>query len=375
MCFKIVPGGKELQKVNLVVEILKLLSERGEKFISTTEIFNELRRRGVLEGAPQRERAERKRLQRALSDLLEGGYVERRFYRTKGKRPDEWRINLKAFPYFVSYSEEELISLFTLISFVPKKYRELEVLKPAMGAIERLGKGIDSEKKEIARESFDYLPVPVERFAFISNGTLKLIFEAIVEKKGLIVNYAGHQKEIFPVKLFTYNGVFYLSSVDLKTKEHRSLLVQKMRALSLIDVELPDYFRQKFKDVFFLFDREPFILKVRLPADYYRDVRPEHGILLYPTQFNYKLLGDEVEVLLVGYPSYRFASWIVLDELIAISPPSEEDVEVAREKGVKRDYPDLSYSLKVNRERFNRFARELKRFFEKRSSLLKNLRL
>jgi len=48
---------------------------------------------------------------------------------------------------------------------------------------------------------------------------------------------------------------------------------------------------------------------------------------------------------------------------------------VAREKGVKRDYPDLSYSLKVNRERFNRFARELKRFFEKRSSLLKNLRL
>jgi len=364
-----------LQKVSLIVEILKVLCKRGEKFITTTEIFKELVERGVLEGSSEKQRAERKRLQRALSDLLEGGYVERRFFRTKGKRPDEWRINLKAFPYFVSYSEEELISLFTLISFVPKKYREIEVLKPALRAIERLGKSLDLEKKEIAKESFDYLPIPVERFAFISNGTLQLIFRAIVEKKGLVVNYAGHYMRIFPIKLFTYNGVFYLSSVNLKTKQHRSLLVQKMKALEIVDVELPDYYRRKFKDVFFLFDKDPFVLKLCLPADYYRDVRPEHGILLYPTQFNYRLFDDEVEVLLVAYPSYRFVSWIILDELRSISPPSEEDLSIAREKRVKDDFPELSYSLRVNRERFERFKRELKRFFEVRSSLLKNLQL
>ena len=362
-----------MQKVNLIVEILKVLSEKGGKFITTTEIFKELVKGGVLNGSSGKERAERKRLQRALSDLLEGGYVERRFFRTKGKRPDEWRINLKAFPYFVSYSEEELISLFTLISFVPRKYREIEVLKPALRAVERLGRSLDPEKREIAKESFDYLPIPVERFAFISNGTLQMIFKAIVEKRGLIISYAGYQKEIFPIKLFTYNGVFYLSSIDLKTKQHRSLLVQKMKALSFKDVELPDYYRQKFKDVFFPFDRDPFILKVRLPADYYRDVRPEHGILLYPTQFNYRLFEDEVEVLLVGYPSYRFVSWIVLDELLSISPPSEEDVEIAKEKRIKREFPQLSYSLRVNRERFKAFKKELKRFFDVRSSLLKNL--
>ena len=362
-----------MQKVNLVVEILKVLSERGEKFITTTDIFKELVRRGVLSRDSQKERAERKRLQRALSDLLEGGYVERRFYRTKGKKPDEWRINLRAFPYFVSYSEEELVSLFTLISFVPRKYREIEVLKPALRAVERLGKSLDPEKKEIAKESFDYLPIPVERFAFISNGTLQMIFKAIVEKRGLIINYAGYQKEIFPIKLFTYNGVFYLSSVDLKTKQHRSLLVQKMKALGFTDVDLPDYYRQRFKDVFFPFDKDPFVLKVFLPADYYRDVRPEHGILLYPTQFNYRLFEDKVEILLVAYPSYRFVSWLILDELLGIFPPSEEDLEIAKEKRIKRDFPELSYSLKVNRERFKAFTEELKRFFDVRSSLLKNL--
>ncbi len=196
-----------------------------------------------------------------------------------------------------------------------------------------------------------------------------------MDKKGLLVNYAGYQKTIFPIKLFTYNGVFYLSCIDMKTKQHRALLVQKMNAVGLTDVELPDYYRKKFKDVFFLFDRDPFILKVRLPADYYRDVRPEHGILLYPTQFNYKLLGSEVEVLLVAYPSYRFASWIVLDELRGIFPPSEEDIQIAREKGVKESFPDLSFSLKVNRERFRAFVREIERFFRVRSSLLKNLNL
>ena len=62
-----------------------------------------------------------------------------------------------------------------------------------------------------------------------------------------------------------------------------------------------------------------------------------------------------------------------MDELLSISPPSEEDVEIAKEKGIKREFPQLSYNLKVNRERFKAFKKELKRFFDVRSSLLKNL--
>jgi len=58
-----------LQKVNLIVEILKVLSERGGKFITTTEIFKELVKGGVLNGSSGKERAERKRLQRLRAKL------------------------------------------------------------------------------------------------------------------------------------------------------------------------------------------------------------------------------------------------------------------------------------------------------------------
>ena len=362
-----------MKKTKLIIEILKLLSEKGEEFLTTTEIFELLRRRGILsKKTPKEEKQERKRLQRALNDLFEEGYVERRFGEHKGKKPEEWRLNLRAFPYLVSYTHEEVMSLFVLTAFVPKWYREFEVLKPALKAIGKFGKVLDAEKKEIARESFLYLPTPTERLSAIEGNTLKLLFQAIVERKGILVTYKNLQKEIFPLRIFTYNGNLYLSALDKKGRNYRTYLLHRLKVHQITKTELPLFYRKRYKDLFFTFDREPFILKILLPADYYKDVFPEYEILLYPTQFHYRVNKDVTEVLLVAYQNYRFASWIILDEIMAISPPNENDLSIAKKKNLRKNYPDLSFSLRENKRRFNLFKKFLQEFLEKRKNLLKS---
>ena len=358
-----------MKKVSLVIEILKVLAEREGDFLTTTEIFDTLCTRGVLDRTS--ERAERKRLHRALNDLLVEGYVERRFGKFKGKKPEEWRLNLKAFPYIVSYSQEELISLFLLTAFVPEKYKKLEILKPALKAIDRFGRIIEHEKKKLAEESFLHLPTPVERFSLIDGGTLKLIFQAIVERRGVFVTYGKRQKEILPLKVFGYNGNLYLSALDAKTKEYQVYLMLKLRAHHLTSTELPLFYRKKFKNTFFSFDQNPFILKIHLPADYYTSVLPEHKVFLYPTQFYYEVKRDIVEVLLVAYPTYRFASWIILDELKGIFPPNEKDIALAKEKKLKKIYEGLTFSLQENKSRFRIFKESIQRFLKERENLLK----
>jgi hypothetical protein len=178
---------EEEKRLTVAVEVLKLLSENGLSFLSTSAIFEKLRERGLLKGGNLS--ALRKRLNRALAELEAAGYIESLYPEGKGRRGQKWRLNIKAIPHFISLSEEELLSLFTFTSFVPEKYRQLEVLKPALRAINRLGKLIDEEKKRIAASAFDYLPVPVERYTRIEPQVLKLIFQGILERRELLINY------------------------------------------------------------------------------------------------------------------------------------------------------------------------------------------
>ncbi|TCK02857.1 helix-turn-helix transcriptional regulator [Phorcysia thermohydrogeniphila] len=358
-----------MKKITLILEILKLLSENGDRFLSTTDIYKELKRRGVLgEG-----KAERKRLQRALSDLYKEGYVEKKSDNLRGKKPQDWKLNIEAFPYLISYTEEELISLFTLVSFVPKKYRQLPILEPALNAINRFGKFLDSEEKEIAKESFDYLPLPVERYNRVEKETLELIFKAIIQRRALIVSYKSKQIKILPIKIFHYNGTFYLLALDGKTKKLRTFLVMMLKAYGLTEETYPLFYWKRYKDTFFTFPEKPFIFKVELPPDYTAYCRPEHELYLYPTQFHLKSDKEKTLVWLVGYASYRFVSWLILDEVKALYPPSEEDIELAKQKRLKRIYPDLSLDLSKNLVRYRVFLKELRRFFEVRKKLFKNL--
>jgi len=312
-------------------------------------------------------------LQRVLNDLHALGYIERRFSDFRGRHPEEWRINVRAFPYLISLSEDELVSLFTLISFVPKKYRELEPIRPIRDALNRLVVNLNDEKLKIAEESFDYLPIPVERFASLPNGTMKLLFEGIIEKRGVLINYAGKLIEVLPIKLFQYNGILYLSAVLKETGEYRTLLLWKLKALTLTKSTISNYLRCKYKKVFFDFEREPFILKVYLPENYSRDISPGCEVLFYPTQFYSEVEREKeaTKVLLVAQPSYRFASWILLDEILEISPPDEDDIKLAKERNIKRDFPDISLSLEVNKKRFKKFYSYVEKFINRRLKLIK----
>jgi len=358
------------KRLTVAVEVLKLLSENGSSFVSTSTIFEKLRRRGVLRG--ENLSALRKRLNRTLADLEGAGYVESFYPEGKGRRGQKWRLNLKALPHFISLSEEELISLFTLTSFVPKKYRELEVLKPALRVVNRLGKLLDDEKKEVAASSFDYLPIPVERYTKIDPHVLKLIFKGIVERRELLINYRGKQLTVYPIKVFHYNGVFYLSVYFPDKKRYGHLQVVKTKVYGL-GKEYPAFYWKRYRNRFFSFKEEPFVMRVELPPDYMAGHRPEYSVLHYPTQFHMEWNGERVVVWLVAFNSYRFASWIILDELRALHPPTKEDIEIAREKGLKELYEGLTYDLRKNRKRFNEFKEEVRRFFERRKAFYESL--
>lgn len=358
------------KRLYLAIEVLKLLSENGQEFLPTPEIQRKLTLKGVLSG--ENPAADRKKLTRALSDLQQAGYVESRFSSVRGRRPQMWRLNVKAVPYLISLSEEELISLFTLISFVPGKYRGMEILKPGLKAVNRLGKLLDGEKKKVAMESFDYLPVPIERYTTVEPQTLKLIFRGIVERRELLVNYKKKQFTVYPIKVFHYNGVFYLSSYLPQEGRYRHLQLVKMRVYSL-GKEYPAFYWKRYKGRFFSFPEEPFVMRVELPADYMADLKPEHSVLHYPTQFHMEWDSQKVTVWLVAFDSYRFASWIILDELKAIYPPQKEDLELARRFSLKEVYEGLTYSLRENRRRFNRFKEMVRRFFERRKEFYSSL--
>ncbi len=361
---------KDLSSKNLlVINVLKFLMETGDRFVSTTELFKRLVSGGVLENS----KADRKKLQRILSELAESGFLIKRFSSFKGKKPQEWKINLDAFPYFLSCSTEEILSLFVLISFVPKQYRDMPVLQPALKAMNRLGRLLDEEKRKIAIESFDYCPIPIERYSVIDRNTLESIFIGIIERKKLLVSYRNSTFEIYPIKLFNYNGIFYLSAVDAGKHNYITLKLVNTKVHRIDDERFPSFYHKRYRNRFFAFPEEPFVLKVELPADYMSHLRPEHNIFHYPTQFHMEFDDEKVLVWLVGFTSYRFASWIILDEIKAFYPPDEESLKLAKEKKINEVYEDFTLSLSENYRRYEKFCDEIKRFFRVREHLLKFL--
>ncbi|ADU97666.1 helix-turn-helix transcriptional regulator [Thermovibrio ammonificans] len=360
---------KELSfKVYLAIEILRFLSRRRE-FVSTTELFNQLVSAGILENSS----ADRKKLQRTLSELAEAEFLLKRFEKFRGKKPQEWKFNHKRFPYLAFYSEEELLSFFFLISFVPKKYRDIPVLQPAIEAVNRFG-NIPEEKKKRALEAFDYLPIPIERYSGINRETLSRIFNAIVERHPLLVTYADEGSfKIYPIKVFHYNGFFYMGAVEAETKRYRVFKLISLSVNRVYDEQFPAYFWVKYHKKFFPYREEPFVFKLELPADYMSYLKEEHTVTHYPTQFHMELKGDSLFVWLVGFNSYRFASWIILDEIKAVYRPAAEDVELARAKELSKVYDGLSYSLRENLKRFKEFKEEVRKFFERRKSFYDSL--
>jgi predicted DNA-binding transcriptional regulator YafY len=353
-------------KVFLAVNVLKFLAEGGDRFVTTSELFKKFVVCGLLEDTI----ADRKRLQRILSELAEIGFVLKKYKKIKGKRPQEWKINFSSFPYFLSCSEEEILSLLVLTSFIPRKYRNVSVLQPALKAMNRLGRLLDEEKRKIAMESFDYLPVPVERYSVIDKTTLENVFNAILERRKLLISYKSFTLEVYPIKVFNYNGVFYLSAIEAKSHRYMTLKLVSIKVHKIDKEQFPAFFQKKYKNKFFAFPEKPFVLKVELPADYMSHLRVEHNVLHYPTQFHMEFDNEKVLVWLVGFASYRFASWMVLDEIKMFYMPNEQDIMLAKRLGVYRVYEDFTLSITENRRRFKKFLLEIRRFLKKRKHLM-----
>ncbi len=356
----------EMDKLSLSIEILKILLKEN-CFVSSTYIHCQLVRKGFLYS--ESDRIERRRILRTLHSLEMAGYVESKITNPKGKIPQEWRVNLKAFPYTVSLSEEEAFSLLLGTAFIPERYKKLSIFEHGLKAIDRLSLFLEEKEKQLVRESFEHLSHFSERFVEPEDETLSLLFQAIRERRGILIKYRNSVPiEVFPLKVFVYNGVMYVSA--LKGKKYRTYLVNRIKAVQLTKNKISDHLRERYIRKTFSFSFEsPFLMGVKLPLDYVKKEDIDKGVLLYPTQFLIRRDKDSIEVYLIGFLNRMFVSWIMIDDVLGFIEPSKEMLEIAKRKNLDKHYDDLSFRIHVNKRRFDGFKKSFKNFLREKEKL------
>ncbi|WP_022846175.1 WYL domain-containing protein [Desulfurobacterium sp. TC5-1] len=218
-----------------------------------------------------------------------------------------------------------------------------------------------------------YEPQFLEKFVDVNQKDLKLIYEAIIEGMSLIVSYKGSEFfKIQPLKVFVYNGIMYLCAL-IENKTFRTFHIS---GLKIIDKhsEKPDKFlSRKFRKTTFLFEEEkPFLFGARVA--FKESLSFFKNPLLFPTQFYLKKEEERhFEVFLVGFTGYRFASRFLVEEIIEILPPDKSIIKKAKEKELTKHYPELIYSLKENRKRFQSFLKTFDTLIKQRQKLISNI--
>ena len=360
----------EVRRFSICMEIIKFLLQKND-FVSTTGIQEALYRKGILKDNYP-EGSERRKLNRALEFLEQEDYIESRYPVAKGRKPQEWRVNLKNLPYLVSLTEEELISLLTLMAFVPENYKKLEVFEPLKDLIARLGKGIDSSKREIIENSFSYENQFLEKFLRLDNKNLLPVHQAILNRNSLIVKYKGSNPfELFPIKIFVYNGILYLGAIN-EEKEFRTYHLAGIKIIDFGKKQVPKYLYRKYKNTAFAMEHEkPFIfgIKVSLKDSLLYFKNPT----IFPTQFFIQTEKEYYLIYLVGYTGSRFTSRFLVEEIIEIIPPQNEMIEKAKSGKLKEIHPGLSFGIKENQKRFKTFIRDFESFINQRREALEKL--
>jgi hypothetical protein len=364
-------GNSEVSRLTLFIEIVNFLLRRGD-FVTTTEIHEFLYRKGILkDNSPGN--SERRRLNRTLEFLEQEGYIESKHINLKGRVPQEWKINKKALPYLTSLSEEELVSLLTLMAFIPESYKKLSIFKPLLGLISRLSEEIDEEKKKRIESSFSYEFQFLEKFVVFDDRNLKQIHNAILSGKALIVSYKGSECfKMFPIKIFVYNGVLYVGAINNRN-EYRTYYLAGLKIIEELDESISQYLRKKYeKATFTLEEEKPFLLGIRVYAK--EGMKYFEEPVIFPTQFFFKQEGESYLVYLVGYTGSRFTSRFLVEEIIEIIPPTSEIIAKAKELRVKEKFPVVTFSLRENRRRFKLFIEELEEFLNQRLTTFEKLK-
>ena len=362
-----------MDKFKIAIDVLNFLLQKGT-FVSTSEIQEYLVSINLLESLSPKSK-DRRKLNRILVFLESEGYIESERINAHGRKPQRWKVNENALPYLVSISDEELTSLLTFVSFIPDSYKELSIFSPLMQLIVRLSKKFSEDKLDIIRKSFVYESQFLEKFIPLKQDVLLQIHKAIIENKALRIRYKQSEAfKIFPLKIFVYNGLIYIGALK-EDKSYRTYHLAGVDVLEELKENLPKFYRKKYEDVtFYMEDEKPFVFGVRLPLkeslSYFSNVQ------IFPTQFFFKKEDNEsCLVYLVGFLGSRFASRILVEEVLEVIPPSEEILSTAKKKKLRLKYPNLPLNLKLNRQRFFQFIDELNYFINQRKNALNYINL
>ena len=338
-----------MEKFHLLIEILKTLI-KANRPLETGELHRELTKTGILKN--KESRVERRKLLRALSTLESLGYVES--VASGGRKPFSWKLKPEKFRFLTSYSTEELISIAVLFSFFPRHYRHLPFFQRAFNVVERFERELSTEEKRLLRFSFERIPIPNERLVKLDPAVVEKLTGALLENRKVYFTYREKPFRVFPVKMFTYNGLFYLGALD-KTL-YRNFIVSRIKNVEVLNERISLEEKSSLVDqTFKIPDEEPFLFGVLFPESYATKEEVERGIQFFPTQFHARTVENGIEVYLIGFTGKRFVSWFLAEKALSLIPPNKKIVELARKLKVKEREPKITYSLKINRERFQRF--------------------
>ncbi len=338
-----------MEKFHLLIEILKILI-KANRSLETRELHSELVKAGLFSNCE--DRVERRKLLRALSTLESLGYVEA--VESKGRKPFSWKLNAEKFRFLTSYTSDELISVAVLFSFFPRHYRHLPFFQKAFNVVERFERELSEEERGLLRFSFERIPIPNERFIRLNPSVVEKLIGAILENRKVYFNYRGKPFRVFPVKFFTYNGLFYLGALD--NNIYRNFLVSRIESVELLAERISlEEKKRLVRETFKIPDEEPFLFGALLPESYATKKEIDNGLRFFPTQFHSRFTDRGIEVFLIGFTGKRFVSWFLVEKVLALIPPSRELIKMAQHFNLKEREPRLSFSLRVNEERFKRF--------------------
>lgn len=376
-----------METLRVYIEILiYMLGSEGCK--STSEIRFFLERKHILEGSYDNRR---RKVLNYLNNLDYLGFIER-CDNKNSTRSNLWRINKKTqLVEIVKITEKEKNALLLALSFIPKIYKNFKFYKEIRSLLEKSNLDISDELEKIIKNAFVYIPNFFQKSYMDDRLMVNLenIIEDIIGQRFIRVIYKNETKKILPLKIIFYEGMFYLSCLEVKDRgyEYRFYKMSCVKRLSSAEKSDSLLFHQKRSIPAFKFlDELPFPFALEIPSYLVKceeEIWRKKDYLIFQTQFDLeKLDNGNLKIYLIGLTSKRFYSHLSFLEFKKIYEPTPEMLKALKEK-IKADkdiygeiidserYNDL---LKLNiteaKRRFLRFKEKFKIFLELKLSAL-----
>lgn len=354
--------------INAYIEIIKYLLEEGT-YKKTADIQKYLTDIGVLTG--KNPSSDRRLLSNYLNNLEHSGYIEAKYkeeeeYLHKGKKSQEWCINRRAFKKVVSFTEDTYLGFVASYNFLPEKYSNtLPSFQKIKNLIDNLSFDLESDLRKRVEVAFKYVPELDEKSSKIDQEILNKIYQAIIKDSAIIVVYKKEKRDlrVFPIGVFIDNGLFYLKTIDLNSKDYKVLRIDLIKSVDFTNLTLEDRTTLRansklLEDKIFRFeDEELFIFAFDIEKNGL-DYSSLEDFKFVETQFHLEEIDDKtLRVYLVGFTGRRFAERMLLLNIIRFHKPDINIMEVAKKHGkeIEGKYWDISFRLNENKYRYEKF--------------------